>query len=179
MSKTKIKFGTDGWRAIIADEFTVENVARVSVAVAEWVLQKHPNNKRVVLGHDCRFAGELFADTCAKVFLSRGIEVHMAKGFVSTPMVSLGAQRVQAGMGVILTASHNPPSYNGYKLKGIHGGPLVPEEVQEVEDMIPDYHGVDLTSIDLDQARKDGKLKTIALEDMYVEHVEKSFDMKM
>lgn len=175
---TKIKFGTDGWRAIIAQEFTVDNVARVSVAVAEWVIKKHPANKRIVLGHDCRFAGELFAETCAKVFLSRGIEVHLAKGFVSTPMVSLGAQRVQAGMGVILTASHNPPSYNGYKLKGIHGGPLIPEEVQEVEDMIPDAHGLDLASIDLDRARNEGLLKSIPLEDMYVEHVEKSFDMK-
>lgn len=175
---TKIKFGTDGWRAIIAEDFTVDNVARVSVAVAKWVKQKHPNNQRIVLGHDCRFAGELFAVTAAKVFISNGIEVHMAKGFVSTPMVSLGALRVSAGMGVILTASHNPPSYNGYKLKGIHGGPLVPEEVQEVEDMIPTEHGVDLAAIDLAAARKSGLLKDIALEDMYVEHVEKSFDMK-
>jgi phosphomannomutase len=175
---TKIKFGTDGWRAIIAEDFTVDNVARVSVAVAKWVKQKHPNNQRIVLGHDCRFAGELFAVTAAKVFISNGIEVHMAKGFVSTPMVSLGALRVSAGMGVILTASHNPPSYNGYKLKGIHGGPLVPEEVQEVEDMIPAEHGVDLAAIDLAAARKSGLLKDIALEDMYVEHVEKSFDMK-
>ncbi|MBK9175665.1 MAG: phosphoglucomutase/phosphomannomutase family protein [Flavobacteriales bacterium] len=175
---SKIKFGTDGWRAIIAQEFTVDNVARVSVAVADWVLQKHPGNKRIVLGHDCRFAGELFAETCAKVFISRGIEVHLAKGFVSTPMVSLGALRVQAGMGVILTASHNPPSYNGYKLKGIHGGPLIPEEVQEVEDMIPDNHGVDLASIDLEEARKSGLLKAIDLETIYVDHVEKGFDMK-
>lgn len=175
---TKIKFGTDGWRAIIAKDFTVDNVARVSVAVAEWVIRNKPANKRIVLGHDCRFAGELFAETCAKVFVSRGIEVHLAKGFVSTPMVSLGAQRLQAGMGVILTASHNPPSYNGYKLKGIHGGPLIPEEVQEVEDMIPDDHGVDLDAIDLAQARKDGLLKAIDLETLYVEHVEKSFDMK-
>lgn len=175
---TKIKFGTDGWRAIIAKDFTVDNVARVSVAVAEWVIRNKPANKRIVLGHDCRFAGELFAETCAKVFVSRGIEVHLAKGFVSTPMVSLGAQRLQAGMGVILTASHNPPSYNGYKLKGIHGGPLIPEEVQEVEDMIPDAHGVDLDAIDLAQARKDGLLKSIDLETMYVEHAEKNFDLK-
>jgi phosphomannomutase len=175
---TRIRFGTDGWRAIIAQDFTVDNVARVSVAVAEWVIKKHPANKRIVLGHDCRFAGALFAETAAKVFVSRGLEVHLAKGFVSTPMVSLGAQRMQAGMGVILTASHNPPSYNGYKLKGIHGGPLIPEEVQEVEDMIPDAHGIDLSAIDLGQARKDGLLKSIDLETMYVEHAEKSFDMK-
>jgi phosphomannomutase len=175
---SKIKFGTDGWRAIIAEDFTVANVARVSVAVAEWIIRNKPANKRVVLGHDCRFAGALFAETCAKVFVDRGIEVHLAKGFVSTPMVSLGALRLQAGMGVILTASHNPPSYNGYKLKGIHGGPLVPDEVQQVEDMIPDAHGVDLASIDLAQARAKGLLHDVDLESMYVEHAEKSFDME-
>ncbi|MBL7983290.1 MAG: phosphoglucomutase/phosphomannomutase family protein [Flavobacteriales bacterium] len=175
---TKIKFGTDGWRAIIAQEFTVDNVARVSVAVAAWVKRNFPNDPSIVLGHDCRFAGELFAETAAKVFIGEGIRVHMAKGFVSTPMVSLGANRLQAGMGVILTASHNPPSYNGYKLKGIHGGPLIPEHVQEVEDMIPDVHGVDLSAIDLAAAEANGMLRFVDLESMYVEHVENSFDMK-
>ena len=61
---SKIKFGTDGWRAIIADDFTVDNVARVSVAVAKWVKQNFPKDPAIVVGHDCRFAGELFAETC-------------------------------------------------------------------------------------------------------------------
>ncbi|HRO99645.1 MAG TPA: phosphoglucomutase/phosphomannomutase family protein, partial [Flavobacteriales bacterium] len=173
----KIKFGTDGWRAIIAQDFTVDNVARVSVAVAKWVKRNFPQDPSIVVGHDCRFAGELFAETATKVFIGEGIRVHLAKGFVSTPMVSLGAHRLQAGMGVILTASHNPPSYNGYKLKGIHGGPLIPEHVQEVEDMIPDVHGVDLDSIDLGKAEAEGMLRFVDLETMYVDHVEKSFDM--
>ena len=175
---TKIKFGTDGWRAIIADEFTVENVARVSVAVAQWVKANFPKEPSITLGHDCRFAGELFAETAAKVFLHNGIKVHMAKDFVSTPMVSLGAFNLKSAMGVILTASHNPPSYNGYKLKGIHGGPLIPEHVQEVEDMIPDAHGCDLGGIDLRKAEADGMLTYVDLETMYVDHVEKNFDMK-
>jgi len=175
---TKIKFGTDGWRAIIAQDFTVDNVARVSVAVALWVKKNFPKDPSIVLGHDCRFAGELFAETAAKVFVHHGIKVHLAKGFVSTPMVSLGAFNKKSGMGVILTASHNPPSYNGYKLKGIHGGPLVPEDVQTVEDMIPDQHGIDLVGIDLKKAKADGMVLDIDLETMYVDHVEKNFDMK-
>ena len=174
---SKIKFGTDGWRAIIAEDFTVDNVARVSVAVAQWVKKNFPKEPSIVVGHDCRFAGELFAATCAKVFVHHGIRVHLAKGFVSTPMVSLGAQRFKAGMGVIITASHNPPGYNGYKLKGIHGGPLIPEHVQEVEDMIPATHGLDLAAIDLKKAEADGMVKIVDLEGMYVEHVEKSFDL--
>mgnify|MGYP001463113245 CR=1 FL=1 len=85
---TKIKFGTDGWRAIIAKEYTTNNVARVSIAVADWLREKrdHPS---VVMGHDCRFAGELFAETAAKVLASKGVLVKLAKGFVTTPMVSL------------------------------------------------------------------------------------------
>lgn len=174
---TKIKFGTDGWRAIIAQEFTVDNVARVSMGVAQWINQRCPQDAAVVVGHDCRFAGELFAHTVAKVLLSQGIRVHLAEGFVSTPMVSLGAYDLKAAMGIIITASHNPPSYNGYKLKGPHGGPLIPSEVQEVEDLIPETHGVDLETIDLGEARANGMLRTIDLEDRYVAHVEKCFDL--
>ncbi|MEO8732938.1 MAG: hypothetical protein ABI373_01270 [Flavobacteriales bacterium] len=175
---TKIKFGTDGWRAIIAQEFTVDNVARVSVGVALWLKKNFPKDPSIVVGHDCRFAGELFAATAVKVLVSHGIKVHLAKGYVSTPMVSLGTLRQKASMGVIITASHNPPSYNGYKLKGAHGGPLIPEEVQEVEDLIPAEHSIDLASIDLEKAKKDGLLKDIDLEGMYVEHVEKNFDLE-
>ncbi len=175
---TKIKFGTDGWRAIIADDFTVDNVARVSVAVAQWLKKNFPTNPSIVVGHDCRFAGELFADTCTKVFVSHGIKVHLARGFVSTPMVSLGAVELKASMGVILTASHNPPSYNGYKLKGHYGGPLIPEHVQEVEDIIPEKHGMDLANIDLKKAQADGLISIVDLETMYVKHVEKNFDLE-
>jgi phosphomannomutase len=134
---TKIKFGTDGWRAVIAKEFTVENVARVTAATAEW-LKKQKANPSVVVGHDCRFAGELFAETVAKVLTNSGIKVYLAKGFVSTPMVSLGAVEKKADLGIIITASHNPPEYNGFKLKGSYGGPLIPEKVQEIEDIIPE-----------------------------------------
>ncbi len=174
---TKIKFGTDGWRAIIAQEFTVDNVARVSVAVADWIEKHHPENRTMLVGHDCRFAGELFAGTVARVMVSRGIRVHIARGFVSTPMISMGANVLNAAMGVIITASHNPPAYNGYKLKGRHGGPLIPEEVQEVEDLIPDTHGIDLAGIDLAKAEADGLIQVVDLEGMYVERVEKSFDL--
>ncbi|MEX1132446.1 MAG: phosphoglucomutase/phosphomannomutase family protein [Flavobacteriales bacterium] len=174
---TKIKFGTDGWRAIIAQEFTVDNVARVTVAVAQWTKANFPNDPSIVLGHDCRFAGELFAETVAKVLVSNGIRVHMAKGFVSTPMISLGARELKASLGIVLTASHNPPSYNGYKLKGSFGGPLIPEDVQKIEDIIPESHGMDLSTIDLKKAEGDGMVRIVDLETMYVEKVEQSFDL--
>ena len=132
-----IKFGTDGWRAIIADEFTLENIARVADATAQWLLKAN-NEPKVVIGYDTRFGGQLFAETAAMILCDQGIKVYLSKSFVSTPMVSLGTVHYKASLGIILTASHNPPSYNGYKLKGSYGGPLMPEHVQEVEDIIPE-----------------------------------------
>jgi phosphomannomutase len=172
----KIKFGTDGWRAIIAKDFTVENVARVSWATAEWII-KNNKPKKIVLGHDCRFAGQLFAETAAIVFAERGIKVLLSQGFVSTPMISLGAKKYAASLGVIITASHNPPSYNGYKLKSEFGGPLNPDKVQEIEDIIPDKCPIDTSLFDFNEMIKAGKIEIIPLEDDYVQHVEKNFDL--
>jgi phosphomannomutase len=173
----KIKFGTDGWRAIIAQDFTEENVARVTEATALW-LKKKFENPSVVVGHDCRFAGELFAHTTAKVFLAHGIKVYLAKGFISTPMISLGAVKYKTSLGIIITASHNPPAYNGYKIKAHYGGPLGPELVQEIEDSIPEICQVDFKSVSFDMAKAEGLLLDAPLEDMYIKHVEDNFDLK-
>ena len=173
---TKIKFGTDGWRAIIAKEYTCDNVARVSIAVADW-LNENNDNPSVVIGHDCRFAGELFAETAAKVLASKGILVKIAKGFVSTPMVSLGVVKEKASLGVVITASHNPPSYNGYKLKGDFGGPLLPADITAVENRIPDANTVDYNAITMEDLVADGKVVYIDLEEMYCNHAAANFDL--
>lgn len=172
----QIRFGTDGWRAIIAKEFTVENVARVTEGTAAW-MKKNFKNPSVVVGHDCRFAGELFAETTAKVFCHAGIKVKIAKGFVSTPMISLGAKNHNADLGVIVTASHNPPSYNGYKLKAGYGGPLTPEKIAEIEPLIPQTSATPLDALKLEDFEKQGLLQWVNLEDEYVAHVEKNFDL--
>ena len=174
----KIKFGTDGWRAIIAKEFTTENVARVAEGTALWLLksniQSPASNLSVVLGHDCRFGGELFAETVAKVLAHHGIKVFLAKGFVSTPMISLGAVKYKANIGIIITASHNPPSYNGFKLKGHYGGPLLPEQVSEIENLIPEKCSVDIDALHF----PDQLIKPVDLESLYCKHIEKNFDLK-
>jgi len=108
-----IKFGTDGWRAIIARDFTTANVARVAEATALWQLAVH-KSPSVIIGYDCRFGGELFTDVVARVLCSKGIKVYVAGSFVSTPMISLAARDLRCGAGIIITASHNPASYNGY-----------------------------------------------------------------
>jgi len=173
----KIKFGTDGWRAIIADDFTVDNVKRVAYATALWLKQNF-GNPSVVVGSDPRFAGPLFADTTAAVLASQGIKVFRAENaFVSTPMISLGTVRKEASAGIIITASHNPPAYNGYKIKANYGGPATPDDIEKVESQIPDTLTLELKSV-ADYV-KDGLIEYIDLETMYVDHVEASFDMDL
>jgi phosphomannomutase len=174
---TTIKFGTDGWRAIIAQEYTVDNVARVAEAVAQWLIK---NNKTplVLIGYDCRFGGKLFAETTAKVLASHNIKVLLSKTIASTPMVSLGTVNQKASLGVIITASHNPAGYNGFKLKGEYGGPLLEEYVKEIENIIPDSNTINL-GVSIDDLVKKGLVKYIDLEDMYCKRVEKHFDLKL
>jgi phosphomannomutase len=173
---TKIKFGTDGWRAIIANEFTAENVARVADATAEWLLKNY-KNPSVVVGHDCRFAGELFAETTATVLANKGVKVFLAKDFVSTPMVSLGNVNHKADLGVVITASHNPPEYNGYKLKGSYGGPLLPDKIEEVESLIQDELSYNFRTLDIKTFVDKGLIEYVDLEDEYCKHVENNFDL--
>lgn len=173
MITDKIKFGTDGWRAIIALDFTVYNVGRVSKGLADWLLKDH-KNPTVVLGHDCRFGGKLFTEAAAKVLCANGVKVLLAKGFISTPMISLGVLQLKAQQGVVITASHNPPTYNGYKLKGAHGGPSSPKDIAAVEALIPDE--VDMPSQPLSHWEAQGLLSYIDLEDMYVEYLKEKFD---
>jgi phosphomannomutase len=172
-----IKFGTDGWRAIIADDYTVDNVKRVAEATALF-MKKH-NMKKAVIGHDCRFGGLLFATTTAQVLGAYGIQCHITtSGFVSTPMVSLGVVKLKANLGIVITASHNPPSYNGYKLKAAYGGPMIPADVTEVENMIPE--ACTLRELPAVQYLKDKKLlKEVDLETIYLKHAKKNFDFKL
>lgn len=172
----KIKFGTDGWRAIIAEDFTVENVKRVAYATALW-LRKHYQEPSAVVGNDCRFAGKLFADTTACVLASQGIKVYRSENtFVSTPMVSLGTVKLQADAGIILTASHNPAEYNGYKIKASYGGPATPAMIDEVEALIPDSITLQLKSVE--EYSKEGLISFVDLESMYCDEIEANFDME-
>ena len=133
----RIKFGTDGWREIIADQYTVENVSRVAHATAKWLLETTQNHT-CTIGYDCRFGGKLFAETTAKVLASYQIKCYMSQGVCSTPMISLANTKLNTYAGIIITASHNPPAYNGYKIKAHYGGPAIPSEIDKVENLI-DY----------------------------------------
>lgn len=174
MSVTQIKFGTDGWRAIIAKEYTVNNVKRVAEATARWMQSKGMSS--VVIGYDCRFGGPMFSEVTAQIMCNFRIKVYLDKTFVSTPMVSLGVVKYAADMGVVITASHNPPSYNGFKLKSAYGGPTIPKDIAEVEAIIPDSPLGKL--LPLAEYENMGLLEYVDLEEMYIQHVKENFDLE-
>lgn len=129
----EIKFGTDGWRAVIADTYTFENVRRVSLATAK-VFKDHPKIKNgIVIGYDTRFLSKEFAASAAEIFGSEGIKVFLTDSFVTTPTISLLTKDKNLAYGVMITASHNPYMYNGFKLKDEFGGSMSPDEIIKVE----------------------------------------------
>lgn len=175
MNPIQIKFGTDGWRAIIADDYTVDNVKRVAEGTALWL--KQTGGKQVVIGYDCRFAGLLFCETTARVLGKHGIKCLLAPAFISTPMVSLGVVKTSSDLGIVITASHNPPSYNGYKLKSKLGGPSIPADVTAVENLIPDAVPQDLPTVD--ELERTGLIEYHDFEKIYIDHVNANFDMDL
>ena len=172
-----IKFGTDGWRAVIAKDFTVRNLARVSAAISTWLFKKY-KEPSVVVGYDCRFGGKMFSETVAKVLAFKGIKVLLAPDFVTTPMVSLGVLRLDATLGIMITASHNPPEYNGLKLKGPHGGPLFESDVKNVEALIPEDNVINLETIRWEELLDQRGVEYADLESLYIEEVKKHFDIR-
>lgn len=169
-----IKFGTDGWREIIADHFTTANVRRVAYATSEYIIREHLN-PLVVVGYDCRFGGEMFAKETAAIFASRGIKVIMSHHFVSTPMISFAAYKLHAGLGIIITASHNPAVYNGFKIKASYGGPASPKAIEVIESLIPDS---DVLQEDFHKYLESGLIETVDFEGLYQRHAESCFDFE-
>lgn len=130
-----ITFGTSGWRAIIADEFTNANVRVVTRAIAD-VLVAEGQNQKVVVGHDTRFLGESFAAECAAEISALGFESHLTTRDTPTPVISWAIRTLRAGGGINFTASHNPPQYNGMKFSTADGAPALPEVTRKIEQRI-------------------------------------------
>ena len=137
----EITFGTDGWRAVIAEDYTFDNLTRVARATAAWVQQQDAGDGSVVIGYDTRFQGAAFAKHVACVFASAGVRVALASGFATTPAVSWATADRGATAGIVITASHNPPQYNGFKIKSHVGGPATPAMIAEVEAELPNTKG--------------------------------------
>jgi phosphomannomutase len=133
-----IKFGTDGWRAVIADEFTFANVERVAQATADYWMANPPPDvaRKIIIGYDRRFLSDQFARRTAEVFAGNGFNVVLTSVPTPTPAVSYAVKAQRATGGVMITASHNPPAFNGYKLKAHYGGPAEPALCSAVESFL-------------------------------------------
>lgn len=131
---TEIKFGTDGWRGVIADDFTFDNVRRVAGAIASYILQNEDARQGVVVGYDTRFASKLAAHVAGEVIGAAGIPVSLASDYTPTPAISLAVKQQHAAGGVVITSSHNPWNWNGVKFKAKFGGSATPAIMKKVED---------------------------------------------
>jgi len=132
----QIKFGTDGWRAIIAREFTFANVERVAQAYADYLTQTSSGHKLVVVGFDRRFLSEQFARRAAEVMAGNGFEIALFQDAQPTPVISWAVKDLQATGGIMITASHNPATFNGFKIKAPFGGSAPPETTSIVEQLV-------------------------------------------
>src|SRR5580658_1785704 len=130
----EIKFGTDGWRGIIADDFTFDNVRRVAGAIASYVLKYEVASHGVFIGYDTRFASQRAAQVAAEIIAAAGVPVNLANDYTPTPAVSYAVKQNGAAGGVMVTSSHNPWNWNGVKFKGKFGGSATPGIMKRVEE---------------------------------------------
>jgi len=136
LQKSPVKFGTDGWRGVIADDFTFENVRAAAAAIASYVLAKEDPAKGVCIGYDTRFGSPAFAEAVAQVLAGAGIPVKLADRITATPALSHAVKTRGAAGGVMITSSHNPAQWNGVKYKAAYGGSGSPAIIAEIESML-------------------------------------------
>ena len=153
----EIKFGTDGWRGIIADDFTFENVRRVAGAIASYVLKYEEPKRGVIVGYDARFASPRAAQIAAEVLAAAGIPVKLADDYTPTPAVSYAVKQHGSAGGVMVTSSHNPWNWNGVKFKGNFGGSATPAIMKRIEQELaagaaPKGNAAQIEQVDLKKA---------------------------
>ncbi len=177
--KDVIKFGTDGWRAVIADTFTFENVAILAQAMSLWVrkdAKKIPGEVvRVAIGYDNRFLSKDFSETVASVLAANDIEVILSNASLPTPALSLAARDLKCVAGVVITASHNPPEYNGFKIKTAEGGGAG----KNITDAVEGYIGAeDVKKADFKKVVAEGKVKVVDLKKDYLKFIKGYVNLK-
>lgn len=138
MGKDRIRFGTDGWRGRIADDFTFAGVQRAAHGYAKYLLEVEGAERPVVIGYDRRFASEHFAAAAAEVLAGNGLRVLLTQEATPTPVISFAVVANSAAGAVNITASHNPPTDNGFKVRDRHGGAIAPEGLALIEARIPE-----------------------------------------
>jgi phosphomannomutase len=167
---TTIKFGTDGWRARIAEDFTFANLESVTQALVEYLKTQNTGKIAAVVGYDRRFASELFARRVAEVFAGNEVAVDLFSSDVPTPLVSFEVKRRGLDGGVMITASHNPPDFNGFKFKAPYGGSATPAITNQIEKLVG---ATTPRRLAFDEAKEQGLARVIEPDGEYRRHVEK------
>lgn len=175
----KIKFGTSGWRGVIADEFTFARVHVVTQAIADHLAAQGLKEKGVVIGYDTRFLSERFAAEAAKVFAANGMRCYLSNRNVPTPVVAFEIIRKKAAGGINFTASHNPPEYNGLKFSPSWGGPALPETTKDIEtraNALLDKNTIPLLT--MAEAKEKGLVEDADLRKAYLDDIRKKIDFE-
>jgi alpha-D-glucose phosphate-specific phosphoglucomutase len=175
-----IKFGTDGWRGIIAEDFTFDNVRICAQAVAEYLKQNGLDKRSLVIGYDTRFASEDFAAAAAEVIAGNSIKVHLCLKPAPTPVVSFAVPTTKSAGAIVITASHNPGSWNGFKYKSQEGASAPGEITSQIEGNIASLTRLrgDVKRLALDKALKKGSVDYLDPSPAYFDHLSQFVDME-
>src|SRR5688500_5357843 len=173
-----IKFGTDGWRAVIAEDFTFSNLDKVAQATADyWKNNPVPGTEqKAIVGYDRRFLSDQFARRTAEIFAGNGFQVIISNEPTPTPAVSFLVKKEKAIGGVMITASHNPPAFNGFKLKAHYGGSAEPAVCQAVEAQLDQSPA---RAASFAEASKSKKIQTKNILDPYYKAIKKHVDFPL
>lgn len=174
---TFIKFGTDGWRAIIGEDYTFDNVRACAASVAMYLKKHGLADRGLIVGYDARFASEDFADAVAEVVAAQGIKVALTSVLCPTPVVSYSIIDRKAGGGVVITASHNPWRWNGFKYKPDYGGSASPEIVAQLEETLPDLVGRDIPRMEIGAAKAAGMVEMFDPRPPYLAQLARLIDL--
>ncbi len=174
---SKIVFGTSGWRGILCEDFTFENIKTVVQAIADHLQCSADKGKGVVIGYDTRFMGDTFAKEAARVMTAANIKTYLCSRDTPTPAISFEILKRQCSGAINFTASHNPPEYNGIKFSPASGGPALPETTRDIEQRANEMLGeICYREISLEHAEKTGLLEMIDPCDSYLADLENKID---
>ena len=173
----KIVFGTDGWRGVIAEDYTFDNVRRAAQGFAAYLLEQGRQGEWVVVGHDKRFASENFAAAAAEVLAGNGLNVYLTDGATPTPVIAFAVVYKKACGAVNITASHNPPTDNGFKVRNEKGGAIDPGGLKRIEALIPDSDEV-VKRLPLRAAIQDGKIVMFDASEGYIPNLHRLVDIE-
>ncbi|MEM7802206.1 MAG: phosphoglucomutase/phosphomannomutase family protein [Chloroflexota bacterium] len=172
-----IKFGTDGWRGRIAENYTFDNLRRCAQGFAEYLISEGLSEKGVVIGYDQRFHADNFAAAASEVLAANGIHVWLTERNTPTPTISYAVVAKKAGGGINITASHNPPEDCGFKVRDPFGGAIAPEGLKKIESLIPDSMNT-VKRMRFDDAMTDGKITKFNAFPAYVEQLHRLIDIE-